>query len=419
MHHERKAMPSAFTPLEQKLINHANALRDSLTAFCTHLLQTPSVNGVHDERAVALVIAEQARSLGLDVQMLGDHPQRPNVIISTGSQSPTGLLLIGHLDTVPAGDETAWSHPPFAGEQADGRLYGRGAIDTKGGMTAALYALWLLKQHPEALPFGRAQLVCVPDEESGATGTLGIKWLHEHGLLEGRGAVYAYADDYITLGHRGLLRYKLVCKGQAIHTGANEWQQGTAGANAVTGMARLLLALESLVFEYSPAPYFTGYRPIITPGTLIQGGVSINIVPDTCEAWVDIRLTPEYDRPRMEALLDSCMRQVEAERDVRFTRTLLNHATAALTPDDALIVRVLEGVVRDVKGKEPVRVVAGPTNEGYLLIDRGIPTICGFGPVGANAHAVDEYVLIDSLVETTAMFALTAARMAATLDTSG
>lgn len=401
------------TPLEQQLITHAQQLYSEMTAFCARLLQTPSVNGVHDERTVALVIAEQARLLGLDVEVVGENPQRPNVIVSTSSQSPTGLLLVGHLDTVPAGDESAWTHPPFGGEQADGRLYGRGAVDTKGGMTAALYALALVKQHPEALPNGRAQLICVPDEESGATGTLGIKWLYDHGLLEGKGAIYAYSDDNITLGHRGLLRYTLVCHGQAIHSGAGEWQQGTAGVNAVTGMARLLLELENLRFPYSTAPYFSQFRTVITPGTLIQGGVSINIVPDTCEAAVDIRLTPESNRLQIEALMDECIKRVESERGVRFTRKLLNDASSALIADDAAIVQVLESVVRDVKHKEPQRVVAGPANEGYLLIERGIPTICGFGPHGENFHAIDEYVTIDSLVETATIFALSAHRMSA------
>ncbi|MEP6983974.1 MAG: M20/M25/M40 family metallo-hydrolase, partial [Chloroflexota bacterium] len=137
-----------ITALEQQLIDDIQHSRNPMVAFCSQLLQTPSVNGVHDERAVALIIAQQAQQLGLDVEIVGEYPQRPNVIVSTHTGVPTGLLLVGHLDTVPAGDESAWTHPPFAGEQADGRLYGRGAIDTKGGMTAALYALALLKQHP-------------------------------------------------------------------------------------------------------------------------------------------------------------------------------------------------------------------------------------------------------------------------------
>ena len=101
---------------------------------------------------------------------------------------------------------------------------------------------------------------------------------------------------------------------------------------------------------------------------------------------------------------------------LRLSKMLLNDASAAITRDDARVVRALESVVRDVRDKTPERVVAGPANEGYLLIDRGIPTICGFGPDGANAHAVDEYVEIDSLVETAAMFAITARRMAQAAD---
>lgn len=278
-------------------------------------------------------------------------------------------------------------------------------------MTAALYALAVLKQHPEALPSGRAQLVCVPDEETGATGTLGIKWLHAQGLLEGQGAIYAYSGDQITLGHRGLLRYMLTCHGQATHSGAPEWQEGTFGANAITGMAKLLLELEAIRFGYSSARHFGQFRTIITPGTLISGGTSINIIPDHCEAAVDIRLTPETNRQHIEALMDECMARVSNERGVRFSRTLLNDASAALIPDDAKIVQVLDGVVRDVKHKTPQHLVAGPTNEGYLLIDRGIPTICGFGPDGENFHGIDEYVTIDSLVETTAVFAVAAHRM--------
>ncbi len=406
-----------ITPLEQQLIDQAQHHRADMTAFCARLLQTPSVNGVHDERAVALIIAEQAQALGLHAHLVGVDPSRPNVIVSTSTESPTGLLLVGHLDTVPPGDESAWTYPPFSGTQANGRLYGRGAVDTKGGMTAALYALALLKDCPDALPQGRAQLICVPDEESGATGTLGIKWLHDQGLLEGRGAIYAYSGDQITLGHRGLLRYTLTCHGQSIHSGASEWQEHTAGANAITGMARLLLELENLHFDYSTAPHFSEFRTVLTPGTLINGGTSINIVPDSCEAAVDIRLTPEVTRQHIEALIDDCIQRVSAERGVTFTRTLLNDASAALTSDDAMIVQVLESVVRDVKHKEPQRVVAGPANEGYLLNDRGIPTICGFGPEGANFHANDEYVTIDSLVETAAVFALTAHRMSLRLTT--
>lgn len=404
---------SNLDSMDTRLVAAAQARQDAIAGLCSRLIQIPSVNGMDDEANVAQAIVDEARTLGLAAELAGADTRRPNVIVSAGAGATTGLLLLGHLDTVPAGDAARWSSPPFGGVIGNGRVHGRGAIDTKGGMAAALYALAILQAMPDALPGGRAQLICVPDEESGATGTLGIRWLHDHGLLSAAGAIYAYSGDQITLGHRGLLRYRIECHGQAIHTGAAEWQAGTAGANAVTGMARLLIALEDLRFDMSTSPYFEAYRTLVTPGTVIHGGVSINIVPDHCEALIDIRLTPEYDRAQIEQVLDAQIAAVEQARpSLRFTRTLLNDAAAAITPDDAPIVRVLESVVRDVKHKTPERVVAGPTNEGYLLIERGIPTICGFGPDGANAHAVDEYVEIDSLVETAAVFAITARRMA-------
>ncbi len=398
--------------IESQLLERVRQSEPEMVDFCSRLLQTPSVNGVNDERALAEVIVEQARSLGLFVQIAGENPRRPNVIISTDEQRPTGLLLIGHLDTVPPGDETQWTYRPFSGTVTNGRVYGRGAIDTKGGMTSALYALAALKAVDGGLPNRRAQLICVPDEESGATGDLGIKYLRANGLLSGLGAVYAYSGDDITLGHRGLVRYRLICRGAAIHTGAMEWQEGKAGANAVTGMARLLVELEQVEWPHSDVPYFEPFRTIMTPGTVIQGGVSINIVPDVCEALVDVRLTPEVNRDQIEAQLMASIDQVNRERlGLNFEYQLLNYAPAAITDENALVVLALEDSVRQVKGITPKRVVAGPANEGYLLIERGIPTICGFGPSGANAHAIDEYVEIQGLVDAACIFALTACRL--------
>jgi acetylornithine deacetylase/succinyl-diaminopimelate desuccinylase-like protein len=202
------------------------------------------------------------------------------------------------------------------------------------------------------------------------------------------------------------------CTGEAIHTGSADWQDDRAGANAVTGMARLLIELEALKTPYSTAKYFERFRTVITPGTTINGGISINIVPDTCEALLDIRLTPEYNREQIEILLGECILRVVDERPkLRFDYELLSHAPAAISDEHAPIVTILEDVVRKVTSTTSERVVAGPANEGYLLIERGIPTICGFGPTGANAHAIDEYVDIQGLVETAAIFSLTAWRM--------
>jgi succinyl-diaminopimelate desuccinylase len=398
--------------LDNRLVETIREFRPAMVECCSRLLQIPSVNGVNDEVDVAEAIAAQAQTLGLHTQITGDNPRRPNVIVSTSDAGDTGLLLIGHLDTVPPGDERAWTYPPFSGQVADERVYGRGAIDTKGGMTAALFALAALAKNLDALAGGRVQLVCVPDEESGATGTLGIKYLHRLGLLHGLGAIYAYSGDDIVLGHRGLIRYRITCQGEAIHTGAAEWQDQTAGANAVTGMASLLLELESIRTQNSTAKYFERFRTIFTPGTVIQGGTSINVVPDQCEALVDIRITPEFDLASVESMLKDAISRVGKQRQRLSLRyDLLNYAPAAISDEHAPIFSIVEQVVEQFKGGVPKRVVAGPANEGYLLIERGIPTVCGLGPSGENAHAIDEYVEIQGLVDAAIIFCLTARRL--------
>lgn len=398
--------------MDAELLSYIRSRQIDLVQCCARLIQTPSVNGVHNEVIIAEVVAEQARQLGLHAQIIGKDPKRPNVLVSTAESGPTGLLLLGHLDTVPAGDESLWTYPPFTGTVADGKLYGRGAIDTKGGMTACLYALAALKNTPGALTNGRAQLLCFPDEESGATGILGIIFLHDQGLLHGLGAIYAYSGHDIILGHRGLVRYRLSCNGQMIHTGAPAWQEGTSGANAVTGMAALLLALEQIKTPHSSAKYFEAFKTVITPGTVIQGGVNVNVVPASCEALVDIRLTPEYDLARIEGLLKQCVDQVAAIKPrLTFTHELLSYIPAAISDEKAAIFSTVEQVITELKGYTPPRTVAGPANEGYLMIERGIPTVCGLGPTGANAHAADEYADIQGLVDAASIFALTAVRM--------
>ncbi len=390
-----------------------HARQPELLDFARRMIRTPSVNGVHDEAALAAVIAGEAARLGLYAQIAGAQPRRPNVLVSPHAAGETGLLLLGHLDTVPEGDPALWTHPPFAAEIAGGRLYGRGAADTKGGMAAALYALAALAAVPGALPHGRAQFIGVPDEETGATGTLGIRWLAEHDLLSAHGAIYAYAGEELIVGHRGLLRLRLTAQGSAIHTGAHAWQEREAGANAVTAMARLLLALEARSFARSTARFFEPFRTVVTPGTMIEGGTAVNIVPDHCHALVDIRTTPEHDAAALEAWVAA---EAEAIAGARFSVERINFIPAVCAPPDAAVFRVLAQVTQAVRGAAPAWCAAGPANEGYLLIERGIPTVCGFGPVGANAHAVDEYVEIASLEQAALIYALTAARLSAEMS---
>lgn len=376
-------------------------------ALCQRLIQTPSVNGIDDELHLAHVIAAFAREHQLDVEMTALDGQRPNVLVRVGPQNvDAGLLLVGHMDTVPVGELAHWTHDPFGAEIDSGRLYGRGAIDNKGGIAAALGALVLLKEKAVRELKRPILLACVPDEESGATGRLGIKYLQETGKLSGQGAIYVYPDLHRTaIGHRGVLRLKLTAHGRSFHTGGLVWQDAESSLNAVTGMSAALLALESLTFKSQPQPsIFSRYHTVLTP-TLVQGGAGISIVPDHCEAFVDIRLVPGVSRQVIESGVNQAIADVLSARPkLHLEVEEVTYIPSTVIPEDSVIIQAVQQAVGDVCGKPPEVFVSGPANESYLLNEYGIPTVT-LGPAGQGAHAVNEYVEVDSLYQALEVYA--------------
>ena len=382
-------------------------LRGEVLALCQQMVQTPSVNGMDDELHLAHVIAAFARAYRLDVEMTAIDAQRPNVLVRVGPKNKdAGLLLVGHMDTVPVGEVSHWTHQPFNADIEDGRLYGRGAIDNKGGIAAALGALVLLKEKAGRQLKRPVLLACVPDEESGATGHLGIKHLEKEGKLSGRGAIYVYPDLHRTaIGHRGVLRLKLTARGRSFHTGGMAWQDADKSLNAVTGMSAVLLALEGITFASKPQPpIFSRYHTVITP-TLMHGGAGISIVPDHCEAFVDMRLVPGVAREVVEHGVQLAIDAVLAERpQLQLELEEVTYIPPTVIPEDSDIIQAVKDAVVDVRGTLPEVFVSGPANESYLLNEFGIPTLT-LGPAGDGAHAVDEYMEVASLYEAMEIYA--------------
>lgn len=379
-----------------------------LLALCRRLIQIPSVNGVHLEAAVAEAIAGAMRASGLNPALPAYEPGRPNVIGATGA-GDNAVILLGHMDTVPEGEHGLWSAEPFSAEVRAGRIYGRGACDNKAGIAVAVILLSVLAEIEDLL-LGRIVVACVPDEESGATGRIGISPLLRDGYLPAGGqAIYTYPGlETLCIGHRGLLRVRVHARGEATHTGGEAWEFGEAGANAVTALADYLLALEAWRPAYEPHPAFPGRRPVVTPGTLIRGGEIESMVPAGAEAMVDVRLLPGQSGDEvltaMRRIADPILKKrpgVELGWEKRID------LPAVAIPRETPIVRALSRWTAALTGQDPVKVGAGPANEGYLLIQAGIPTVCGFGPPGGNAHAADEYVESSGLLLAAKIYAAT------------
>jgi succinyl-diaminopimelate desuccinylase len=388
------------------LVGFAKLYEESAVTLIQDLVRIPSVNGCDFETPVARRVMQEAEVHDLGVKLLGVEENRRNVLVETGEGS-RGFAFIGHMDTVAEGERDLWNHDPFEGVLSEGKIYGRGTADNKAGIACALFALVLLRDHDLILQDQmRVVLAGVVDEESGASSPLGVRYLLDEGYLDVSAAIYTYASDVICIGHRGLLRLKIRTMGEAVHSGSGAWDRGEEGVNAVTGLAAILLRLEELNLETSPHSAFTGLSAKITPGTVISGGDWEGMVPAWAEAIVDIRLMPDQSaddvHATIEALVDDeiALRpglSVEIEEKTRLPGVAI--------PENHNLVKTAKRYTLEVTGNAWKAVGAGPANEGYMLIDAGIPTLCGFGPTGGNAHAVNEWVTVSSLAPTIAMFA--------------
>jgi succinyl-diaminopimelate desuccinylase len=388
------------------LLASAGRYQSDLTEFLRDLVRIPSVNGRQTEVSVAQRIQEEAKKLGFESHLVALDRERPNILITYGTGEDR-FALIGHMDTVAEGDPVSWSKPPFAAEVNDGRIIGRGAADNKAGIACGLYTLALLRDLKLIDPAHQQVMVAgVVDEESGACSSLGVRHLLDSGALQARGAIYTYTSDIVCIGHRGLIRLELNSKGQSVHAGVSEWHNKMRGANAVTALAELLIRLESLTMPTIPVPGFEHLGFTVTPGTIFRGGSFASIVPDSATAVVDLRLLPGQSSAEVLEFIREQIRHVEKERPrITFETKVTVDIPGAFIPQDHPLALIAQDYTEAMTGRRWETAGAGPANEGYMLIEAGIPTLCGFGPTGGNPHAHDEWVEIDSLPATVAMFA--------------
>ena len=391
---------------EKELLNTSQSYQPGLTAFLQDLVRIPSVNGRITEKAVSERIMQEANKLKLDAQITAFDPDRPNVLVNLGRGS-AGFLLVAHMDTVPEGDPALWTHPPFEAQIEKGVLFGRGAADNKAGIACSLYTLVMLRDlgvlDPEKTNVIFAGVV---DEESGASSQLGVRYLLNQNLLPVQAAIYTYTSDIICVGHRGLLRLELTSRGQSIHTGSSEWSRKQGGINAVTALASILIKLEKLHLPYPEHPAFKGLNCTITPGTTFQGGEWQGMVPSFAKATVDIRMMPGQESKEVLSVINQIIKEEEDLRPgLKVDPAVTINLPGAAIPLDHHLVLTAQRVARAISGHEWPAMGAGPANEGYMLIGAGIPTLCGFGPMGGNPHAPDEWVEIASLSRTIAIYA--------------
>lgn len=382
----------------------SDADTERVTQILEDLIRADSVNpalpgGRQGEREVAAYIDRFCSRLGMAVTQREVLPGRPNVLARLGAAAAGPTLLIeAHTDTVTTANMPDGLQPRREG----GRLYGRGACDTKGGLAAALHALELLAAAPE-LPRAAVHLLGAIDEEVAYRGVL--DYLDQGGTADAA-VVIEPTGLAPVVATKGCVRVRIRTVGRSAHT-----SRPALGVNAVRAMTTVMQALEHWVSAREESHPLCG-DPTLTVAR-IEGGTQINIVPDACLIDVDYRTLPQEQPDQVLAQLADLLAHVSdgQEWSASVEEVLLTDLGLD-TPTDSAVARAAATSCRRLGLPDTLVGVPYGSDASKLAGIGGIPSlVLGPGDI-AQAHASDEWVEVEQLRMAADLYASCAVELA-------
>ena len=361
--------------------------RDPTIALLADLVAIDSVNpslvpGARGELEIARRIAGECRAAGLTVDITDVSPGRPNVVAALeGKTAGPTIMFCGHMDTVGVSGMTA----PFEPVERDGRLYGRGAQDMKGGLAAMLGAARQIAA--EGLARGRLIVAAVVDEEHASVGAEALV-----ATCRADAAVVTEPTDLdVAVAHKGFEWVEVETRGIAAHG-----SRPRDGRDAVMRMGRVLGRLEAQDRRLQKRdPY-----PLLGTASLhasrVVGGREWSSYPERCVLEIERRTLPGEQQgiglQEVGAILDALRREdKEFEGDARAVFGRTAYEVDAAQPLPGMLIDAAAGV-----GCQPTRVGMSFWSDAAILSAAGIPTVL-FGPGGAGLHSREEYVRVDDV----------------------
>ncbi len=410
--------------------------REDLVALTQDLIKIPTINPPGDAyRPCAELIGERLRKQGFSVEYLraegalgdSDRYPRTNVVARFEGQRPGKTVHFNsHIDVVEAGQ--GWTFDPFAGTVADGRVYGRGACDMKGGLAASIIAVEAVLQSGFPLA-GAIEVSGTVDEESG--GYAGVAWLAEKGYFSKPRVDHVIIPeplnvDRICLGHRGVWWAEVETLGRIAHG-----SMPFLGVSAIRNMGLFLNLVEQ---ELYPALEKRRTRMPVEPegarsstlnfnslhGGLAEGfeGLPSPCVADSCRLVIDRRFLIEEDLEEVRAEIKALLERLRTEvPNFSYRLRELFSVLPTMTDKDAPVVRVLGEEIRRVLGKEPQHIASPGTYDQKHIARIGHLHDCvAYGPgVLDLAHQPDEWVGIDDMVASAKIMAAATLRLTGSL----
>lgn len=415
-----------------ELLEAVERRREELVALCRELVRVPTVNppGAH-YRDCAELLGRWLRPLGFETRLLraegtpGDCERWPRINLLArreGGRPGPCVHFNGHLDVVPAGE--GWTVDPWAGELRDGRIYGRGSCDMKGGIAAAVVAVAALLETWPDFP-GAIEVSGTADEESGGFG--GVAWLARRGFFSRPRVDHVIIPepldvDRVCIGHRGLWWAEVETRGRIAHG-----SMPFLGDCAIRHMGAFVERLES---ELLPRLAARRTRMPVVPeaaraSTLnliaVHGGqpedhegLPSSCVADSCRLVIDRRYLIEEDPAEVEGEIRAILERLARERPgFSYRLRELQAVRPVLADRDQPVPRAVASALREVLGREPAFVCSpGTYDQKHISRIGGLEDCVAYGPgILDLAHQPDEFVAVEDMVTAAKVMALATLRL--------
>lgn len=345
------------------------------------LVKFDTSNGPGNEGPLAEYIADILKKEGFAVEVQRVAENRGNMVASFG-QSDRNLILNGHLDVVPPG--SGWNREPFRMTEQEGRFYGRGTCDMKGGLAAMMAAAIKVKRE-NTLKNKNLVLAFVADEEIDGTGT---KYFARN-FKKGKQNIVVIGEptqNEIHVAHRGVVRLRVGIYGKQCHSG-----RPGEGVNALTLMGRFLVEVENWNQRKQKL-----IQPVLPPptvaATIAAGGVKDNVIPGYGEVVLDFRTVPGDTAKRLEQETDAVLQRILEKEAVSWKIETFIDVAPGMTDPEAQSVKIAQMAYERLGWPEPEITYFSACCDLSCFLSEGFDGIlCGPGSL-AQAHVADEYI---------------------------
>jgi succinyl-diaminopimelate desuccinylase len=322
-----------------------------------------------------------------------------NLYARIGDMAPH-LMFAGHTDVVPPGDEKAWAYPPFAGEVADSELYGRGAVDMKGGIACALAAVLDHLSQNSGKPKGSISFLITGDEEGTAVnGTPKLlQWAAAHGekfdhCILGEPSNVAALGDTIKIGRRGSLNGHLIVTGRQGHVAYPQRAE-----NPIRGLVTLVAALQAEPLDSGSALFPPSHLEFTSVDV---GNKTVNLIPNEACARFNIRFNDKRALDSLKALIEQRAAEVGGGT-IKFAFQWEPSNAGVFVTKPGPFTELVTDAIAKVTGRKPELSTSGGTSDARFIT--AYCPVVEFGLVGQTMHQVNERVPVADLRTLTTIY---------------